>query len=244
MGGINLKLIDMWEILWQMGILSAILFFAFKIGMAMGFANLSKKLAAGIAIGYGLGILILTRIASDYTDFMYKLMYDYNSVIFLLMAAMILYAGFHTIKEWKLKQKNHASATCMAMIAPCPCCFGAVLAVIILMSPVIGASSFVIGQYSAVALALFIGIFYLLSNSVTRLLKKPFPVLLGNFMLFMGFYFLASAIVIPNIAAVLQSKMNPMTIPEVNTFMYAVIAVVGLFILGIFASKKYSSLIQ
>jgi len=234
----------MWEILWQMGILSAILFFAFKIGMAMGFANLSKKVAAGIAIGYGLGILILTKIASNYTDFMYKLMYDYNSVIFLLMGAVILYAGFHTIKEWKINHKNQSSATCMAMIAPCPCCFGAVLAVIILMSPVIGASSFVIGQYSAFALAVLIAVFYLLSNMITRFLKKPFPIVLGNFMLFMGFYFLGSAIVIPNIAAVLQAKMNPVTIPSVDVFIYACITVVALMVIGIFTTKKYSSLVH
>ncbi len=234
----------MWEILWQMGILSAILFFAFKIGMAMGFANLSKKAAAGIALGYGVGLLILTRIASEYTDFMYKLMYDYNSVIFLLMAAVILYAGFHTVKEWKIHRKNQSTATCMAMIAPCPCCFGAVLAVIILMSPVIGASSFVIGQYSAVFLAVMIGVFYLLSNSITKFLKKPFPVVLGNFMLFMGFYFLASAIVIPNIATVLSSKMSPMTLPSIETIIYALLGVAFLLVFGFYINKKNSTLLQ
>lgn len=234
----------MWEILWQMGILSAILFFSFKIGMAMGFADLSKKVAAAIAIGYGLGILILTKIASAYTDIMYKLMYDYNSVIFILMGAIILYAGFHTINEWKINHKNHSSATCMAMIAPCPCCFGAVLAVIILMSPVIGISSFIIGQYSALALTIFIGIFYLLSNTITRISHKPFPIFLGNFMLFMGFYFLASALLIPNIAAVLTSKMHPMTIPSVSTIIYACIATIALIIIGIYTTRRYSSLVN
>ncbi len=237
-------MIIMWEILWQMGILSAILFFALKIGMAMGFANLSKKVAAGIAIGYGLGILILTRVAAEYTDYLYTLMYDYNSVIFLIMGVVILYAGWHTVKEWKIHQKNHASATCMAMIAPCPCCFGAVLAVIILMSPVIGVSSFVIGQYSAVALSVLIGVFYLFSNTIVRFIKQPFPLVLGNFMMFMGFYFLASAIVIPNIATVLSSEMSPMTIPSIETIIYALIGLVGLIILGVYVNKKTSNLIQ
>ncbi len=234
----------MWEILWQMGVLSAILFFAFKIGLAMGFANLSKKVAAGIAIGYGLGVLILTRVAASYTDYLYTLMYDYNSVIFLLMGAVILYAGWHTVKEWKIHQKNQASATCMAMIAPCPCCFGAILAVIILMSPVIGASSFVIGQYAAVALSIMIGLFYLLSNSITRILNKPYPIILGNFMLFMGFYFLASAIVIPNIATVLASEMSPLTLPSITTIVYAFLGVVALLVFGFYINKKTSTLLQ
>lgn len=234
----------MWEILWQMGILSAILFFAFKIGLAMGFANLSKKVAAGIAIGYGLGILILTKVAAAYTDYLYTLMYDYNSVIFLLMGAVILYAGWHTVKEWKIHQKNQASATCMAMIAPCPCCFGAILAVIVLMSPVIGASSFVIGQYAAVALSILIGVFYLLSNSITRILNKPYPIVLGNFMFFMGFYFLASAIVIPNIATVLASEMSPLTLPSITTVVYAFLGVVVLLVFGFYVNKKTSTLLQ
>jgi predicted transporter len=237
-------MIIMWEILWQMGILAAILVFAFKIGMAMGFANLSKKVAAGIAIGYGLGILILTRVAAEYTDYLYTLMYDYNSVIFLIMGVVILYAGWHTVKEWKIHQKNHASATCMAMIAPCPCCFGAVLAVIILMSPVIGASSFVIGQYSAVALSVLIGVFYLFSNTIVRFIKQPFPLVLGNFMMFMGFYFLASAIVIPNIATVLSSEMSPMTIPSITTIVYAILGVVILLVSGFYINKKTSTLLQ
>ncbi|MGP8188306.1 MAG: DUF2162 domain-containing protein [Methanobacterium sp.] len=234
----------MWQTLWQMGVLSAILFFAFKIGMAMGFANLSKKMAAGIAIGYGLGILILTKIAAGYSTFLYNLMYNYNSWIFIIMGLVILYAGFHTINDWKIHHKNNASATCMAMIAPCPCCFGAVLAVIVLMSPVIGASSFVIGQYAAVALTVLIGVFYLSSNLVTRILKKPFPLILGNFMFFMGFYFLTSAIVIPNIANVLQSKMNPMTIPSVQMITYAIILLIALIFIGVYTTRKSSSLIH
>ena len=33
----------MLELLWQLGILSAVLVFGVKIGLAMGFANISKK---------------------------------------------------------------------------------------------------------------------------------------------------------------------------------------------------------
>jgi predicted transporter len=227
-----------------MGILSAVLVFGVKIGLASGFAGLSKKAAALIAVGYGAGILALSYLVAGYTDLIYKIVYDYNSVIFLAMAVVIIYAGFHTIKEWKIHKKNHAKASCMAMIAPCPCCFGAVIAAIILASPFIGASSLAIGQYAAVFLAVTISIFYLASGAIVKIIKKPYPILLGNFMLFVGFYFLASTIVIPNISTVMASKMNPMTIPAVDTFIYACIAVIALLIIGIFTSRKYSSLVQ
>lgn len=234
----------MLELLWQVGILSAVLVFGVKIGLASGFAGLSKKAAALIAVGYGVGILALSFLVSGHTDLVYKLVYEYNFVLFLAMAIIIIYAGLHTLLEWRVHQKNHASATCMAMIAPCPCCFGAVIAAIILASPMIGASSMVIGQYAAVLLSVTIGIFYLASGVIVKLLKKPYPILLGNFMLFVGLYFLASAILIPNIASVLASKFNPMTIPSVDTFIYACVAVVALVVVGIYSSRKYSSLVH
>ncbi len=234
----------MLELLWQMGILSAVLVFGVKIGLASGFAGLSKKFAALIAVGYGMGILILSAVISGQNELIYKVVYDYNFVIFLAMALVIIYAGFHTLKEWKMHQKNHASASCMAMIAPCPCCFGAVIAAIVLASPFIGASSIAIGKYAAVFLTITIAVFYLASGAIVKIVKKPYPVLLGNFMLFVGFYFLASAIVIPNIATTMSSKLNPMTITSVNLLMYAVISLIVLLTIGIYTSKRYSSLIN
>lgn len=232
------------ELLWKLGVLSAVLVFGVKIGLAMGFAGLSKKTAALITIGYGGGILLLSKLAEGYTDVLYKVIYDYNFAIFLVMAVVIAYAGFHTIKEWKRNKKNHAKASCMAMIAPCPCCFGAVIAAIILVSPVIGASSFVIGKYAALFLAITIGIFYLASGAIVRISKKPYPVLLGNFMLFVGLYFLASAIVIPNISSVMASKMVDLTIPSLTTVIYVVITVALLMGLGAFISRRSSPLLR
>lgn len=232
------------ELLWKLGVLSAVLVFGVKIGLAMGFAGLSKKMAALITFGYGGGILILSKLAEAYTSVLYNVIYSYSSVAFILMALIIFVAGFHTIKEWKKNKKNHAKATCAAMIAPCPCCFGAVITAIILVSPIIGASSFFVGKYAAIFLMVFIGVFYLLSDVIVRISKKPFPVLLGNFMLFVGLYFLASALIMPNISSVLASPMSQVEIPSVANMVYVLIMVVALLALGIYKTRKTSSLIN
>jgi len=234
----------MLELLWQMGILSAVLVFGVKIGLASGFAGLSKKAAVALSAGYGLGILILTFLVSGHTDIVYKVVYDYNFAIFLAMSVIIMYAGFHTIMEWKVHRKNHAKVSCAAMIAPCPCCFGAVIAAIVLASPFIGVSAAFVGQYAAVFLSITILAFYFASGAIVRVLKKPYPVLLGNFMLFVGLYFLASAIVIPNISTVLQSQMSPLTVPSAETLIYALLLVVILVFAGFYMTKKRSILIQ
>jgi predicted transporter len=124
------------------------------------------------------------------------------------------------------------------MIAPCPCCFGAVVVAIVLVSPIIGVSSATIGQYAALLLSLTIGVFYFASGAIVRIVKKPYPILLGNFMLFAGFYFLASTILLPNINAVIQSPMRPTNINSVTTLSYVAILVVILIVIGFYRTKK------
>ena len=222
----------------ETGILSLVMVFGIKIGLAMGFAGLTKKTTAAIILGYGGGILLLTYIAGGVINQIQGFVNAYSSILGIIMAAIILYAGFHTLKEWKINNKNTIKTTCMAMIAPCPCCFGAAVAAIIIAAPMIGASAFVVGEYAA---------FFLMSHGVLilfqdngRALNKPYPVLLGNFMLFAGFYFLTSAIVIPNISTVLSQKMSPINIPDIWTFAYAVITVVVLTVAGYYIKRNGS----
>lgn len=231
------------SLIWQVGVLSVLLVFGIKIGLAMGFAGLSKKIAAAIIIGYALGIVALTTLANTYMSSVQGFFTQYATAITLIMAAVIMYAGFHTINEWKQNQKNTAKATCMAMVAPCPCCFGAVVASIVLFSPMIGLSAATLGYYSAVALAVLITIFYFVSGLIVMVVKKPYPVLLGNFMLFAGLYFMASAIVLPNINSIMTQEMTPLVIPELNTFLIVIVGIVALVGLGVVLNKKKSTLI-
>ncbi len=230
----------MMELLWKLGILSVVMVFGIKIGLAMGFAGLSKKVTAAIILGYGGGILLLTYIAGGFVDQLQGFIYDYSSILGILMAAIILYAGFHTLKEFKIHNKNSISATCLAMIAPCPCCFGAAVAAIIIAAPMIGVSAFVVGEYAALFLMITMTVFYLISGLIGRALNKPYPILLGNFMLFAGFYFLTSAIVIPNVGSVLNEKMSPITIPDVWGFLFALLAVIALVVVGYYIKRDRS----
>ena len=50
---------DVISLLWQLGILSAVLIFGIKLGLATGLANMSKRYLAMVTIGYGGGVLIL-----------------------------------------------------------------------------------------------------------------------------------------------------------------------------------------
>jgi predicted transporter len=63
-------------------------------------------------------------------------------------------------------------------------------------------------------------------------------------MLFVGLYFLASAIVIPNISTAMTSKASPLTIPSLNVVAGVIVALVLLIGLGIFMTRKRSILVK
>lgn len=130
------------------------------------------------------------------------------------------------------------------MVAPCPCCFGAVIVSIILVSPIIGVSAVTLGKYSGIILAAFIGFFYVFANGIAAAIKKPYPVLLGNFMLFAGLYFLTAAIVLPNVNSVMSMKMTPLTVPGIDTIIYVVLGTLALMGLGIYLNKRKSTFIE
>jgi len=228
------------NILWEIGILSVILLFGVKIGLAMGFAGLSRKKAALMIMAYCAGIMGLSALANPYIQTLQEYFTNYASLMTIVMATILIIAGTYTIKEWKQHQKNTATTTCLAIMAPCPCCFGAVILSIILIAPLIGVSALTIGKYAAILLGIFMGIFYLASKTIAEVSKIPHPILLGNFMLFAGLYFLAAAIILPNINSALISKMSPITIPNPKTLSYIIISAILLLGLGAYIDKKKS----
>ena len=89
---------DMMSVLWQFGVLAAVIIFGIKIGLASGLANLSKKLFAGICIGYGGGVLLCTYIASFFAEQITEAIYSYNTVFYIIMASIMIIAGLFTIR--------------------------------------------------------------------------------------------------------------------------------------------------
>jgi predicted transporter len=229
---------DAISILWQVGILSAVLIFGIKLGLATGLANMSKRYLALVSIGYGAGVLILTEIASFYTKEITDLIYAYNFEFFLIMAVIMILAGIFTIREYKVFERNTTAATCMAVVAPCPCCFGSILVSILLVAPTVGLGLMDLSIIVALALVLTIVATYFASNYLVRFIKKPYPIVLGNFMFFLGIYFLLSALFLPNITAMIQNPMDAITIASVDYVSIAIIIILAIMAVGGIISKK------
>lgn len=229
---------DAISMLWQLGILSAVLIFGIKLGLATGLANMSKRYLALVSIGYGAGVLILTEIASFYTTQITDLIYTYNFEFFLIMAVIMILAGIFTIREYKVFERNTTAATCMAIVAPCPCCFGSILVSILLVAPTIGLGLMNLSLIVSLALVLTIVVTYFASNYLVRFINKPYPIVLGNFMFFLGIYFLLSALFLPNITAMIQSPMDAISIASVDNVSISIIVILVIMAIGGIISKK------
>lgn len=233
---------DMMSVLWQVGIFASVLVFGIKIGLASGLANLPKKLFVAICIAYGGGVVLISAIASLYAEQLVQAIYSYNTIFYIIMASIMIIAGLFTIREWKIHDKNTSTATSLAIIAPCPCCFGSIIASVLVVAPTIGVSSLNLSWYAAAALVGVMIVTYLASNTIIRFIKKPYPIVLGNFMLLLGAYFLLSAIVIPNIASVLTKDLTPITIASPQDLLLIILAFAILLVGGVVLTKKRSIL--
>ena len=229
---------DMMSVLWQVGIFASVMVFGIKIGLASGLANLSKKLFAVICILYGGGVVAISAIASLYAEQLVQAIYSYNAIFYIIMALIMIIAGLFTIREWKIHDKNTSTATSLAIIAPCPCCFGSIIASVLVVAPTIGVSSLNLSWYAAAALVAVMIVTYFASNTIVRFIKKPYPVILGNFMLLLGAYFLLSAIVIPNIAGVLSKTLSPISIGSPQDVLMIVVAFAILMVAGVVVNKR------
>ena len=232
----------MLEQFWQYGILAAVLIFGLKIGLALGFSGIKKRNVYLILVGYFVGLVVLSYIVQPYTKELYNFVYNYTSYIFAVIAAVILITGFKTVYDWKVTGKDVGSSTCMAVVAPCPCCVGAILTSILLVSPMAGVSSVSLGLLSSVALVAVMGITYALSTKIVKKINKPYPIVLGNFMIFIGLYFCLCLLILPNISSLTSG--SAVQIQSLTDIGYMLIAVIGLVILGIIYTKRKSDLIE
>ena len=232
----------MLEQFWQYGILAAVLVFGVKIGLALGFSGIQRKKVGWILVGYAVGLILLSYICQPYSQQVYDIVYGYSGAIFAVIALIIVITGFKTIYDYNVTEKDVGSATCMAVVAPCPGCFGAILASVILVAPVAGISSVTLGSFTAIALVIVMGITYLLSFGIVKKVNKPYPVVLGNFMIFIGIYFVLCLMILPNISLLVVGSAIPINIS--NQFWEIIALMIGMVIVGAILAKKRSFLLN
>ena len=129
----------------------------------------------------------------------------------------------------------------MAIVAPCPCCFGSIIVSIMLVAPTVGLGLMNLSVIVALALVLTIVVTYFASNYLVRFIDKPYPIVLGNFMFFLGIYFLLSALFLPNITAMIANPMDAISISSPYSLIGALLLVLAIVAIGGIISRRNSN---
>jgi predicted transporter len=124
---------------------------------------------------------------------------------------------------------------------PCPCCIAAIIGTIIITAPMMSISTLLLGNISAFLLILVIILFYFLSEKIVEKINKPYPVVLGNFMIFVGLYFLIAMSILPNLSRVLLDNYDSFTfsIPYDLLGIFGVLALVVMIVYFIESKTNY-----
>lgn len=232
----------MLEQFWQYGILAAVLVFGVKIGLCLGFSGMSRRNVGLILLGYLVALIGCSYILEPYTAEVYEIVYNYTSGIFAVIAIIIFITGVKTVYDWKVTGKDVGTSTCLAVVAPCPCCFGAILSSVIIVAPLSSVSSIELGALSGVSLVIVMAISYLLSGKIVKWANRPYPVVLGNFMLFLGLYFCLCLLILPNIELIMSGAA--ITISSTENFIEMGISAVILLVAGFIYARRRSKLLN
>ncbi|MDO5825935.1 MAG: DUF2162 family putative transporter [Methanosphaera sp.] len=227
------------SVIWQISFISMLVAFGIEIGLSSGLSKLSKRSFTAICCAYCGGIFLLTEILSLFPISLSGLLSDYITVIYGVMAIVMIVGAFKIIQKYK-NNDNIFDCVKIAHIITIPCCIFSMAINIMVIEPTIDLSINRLNLYSCILLLVIMVICYLASKYI-KMIKKPYPILLSNYMLIFGEYFIFTALFLPNISTALQKTSN-ITIYSTEYMFMFIIIIIGLIVFGLLLNARKSLL--
>jgi len=225
------------EITWVFLIISIIILFGINTGLGLGLSKLSEKKSFIVSMIFCLLIFLSIILINDYGSVFYNTVNKFISEILGFISILTILSGIMTIKNWKKEKKSDYTSS-IGLISSLICCFFGVVSASILLT-----SSKILNIESNILLTITLLIIIIVSHTISKLLKKaetPFPIILGNFMILNGFYFVIGATFIPNLNTLSSVNMNPLYINWSISIFFLLIAGIGVFLVGVFLQNRIS----
>lgn len=234
---------DIATILFEILILLSILIFGVNIGLATGLAKLSKIFLIIIDIIYGGSILIMGYIATIHSEILLSIINGSTTEFYLSLSAILLIAGILTIREWRLHDNNTKLSIYLSLIAPYPCYILSLIALILYVNPNGELESTKIIMMIALSLMLVIVITYFISKH-TRLIKKSYQSILGNFMISLGSYYLLLALIMPNMSVIRSSELAAIKIGSIEEIIEFIVLIIIFLFIGFVFSRQQDDVLK
>lgn len=220
------------ELIWECLIISMVALFGINIGLAIGLTEFHKKEAMVVSIAYGLITLIISTLANFLNNELYGVINYYIPAIIGIIGAVTLLIGIYTVNKWRKTKEEHDSSLPAALISSSLCYFTGLGSVAVLLSKDITISFMEFSAVMAVAVILVVMALYSFSK-ILKHAEKPYPVLLGNFMILNGFYFLINAAFIPNVNEMSSLQTSALSInSDLSSLIFLIMGFAGIFLIG------------
>ncbi len=225
------------ELLWECIIISIVILFGINIGLAMGFTKFPRGKVLSISVLYG-AILFALSMLANYATPVYGVSNYYIPYIMGIVGIVTIISGIITTVNWKKDKSEYYSFKSLSIMVPSICCFvGFIFAAILLNNKNTEVNFLLISIIMTILLVVLIVIFNLFSRFL-RYAERPFPVLLGNYMILNGFYFIIAGLFIPNIKLLATIQMNPLTIGSTTNMIFLLMAAAGVLLVGVYLTRE------
>jgi predicted transporter len=224
------------ELIWECLIISTVLLFGINIALSMGLKQIPKNKLLSIALLYGAILFTLGSVAG-YVTSLYNFASECIAVVIGIIGVVTIVTGSYTIIKWRNDGKNNGTLLSKSMISASICCFSGFTFSAILLAKGMDSSYLVFNIIMAIALILILIFIYQFSKFL-RHAERPYPVLLGNFMILNGFYFLIAGLFIPNIKLLAQVQTKPLSIGSTTNLIFLILAAGGVFLVGVYLKKE------
>lgn len=226
-----------YSVILQIITILSVLVYGVNIGLSIGLANLSKKVITLICILYGGSVFILGSMVTRYADILIEFMNTNNMFTNLLLGTILIIAGILTIREWRKHDNNTVISILLSTIVPYACFIISLMFLNASLTSVIDLNSLRIKLYFAIFLIIIILITYYISKH-SKINKKPYQIVLGNYMITLGAYYIVSTLISPNMMTMRNEKLAAITIDSPLNMLIIMILFIIIVFIGIYLNKE------
>lgn len=226
-----------YQVVLQVITILSVLVYGVNIGLSIGLANLSKKIITLICILYGGSVLLLGSTVTEYADVLIEFMNTNSMFTNLLLGTILMVAGLLTIREWRKHDNNTVISILLSTIVPYACFMISLMFLNASLSSSIDLSSWTNKGFMAILVIIIILITYHISKN-SKINKKPYQIVLGNYMITLGAYYIVSTLISPNMMMMRDEKLAAITIDSPLNLLLITVALIVVVLIGIYYNKE------
>lgn len=221
-------------------LLAIIIFAGINIVLSLKFSEKNKKQILFLSLIYGIIIILLSQLGLLYREQLISFIFINYTPLFCIIAIIMIISGGLIIHNYKNKKQTDLKN--IILLLTYILSLSLILISLILTSTILNISMDMLGIGIGISSVIGILSLDLVIDYIFKKREYTLPMLLGNYMIFIGLYIGSASLILPNFTSLLSKTSEPSTISSVNSVLCIFIIMVLLIILGVAIHRKNGTL--